>query len=64
MTPQQRLIKAVNSLLPLIQIHVTAKTDFLETEVDENKIILTVDFDAERSQACFALVTNTGHIPL
>jgi VWFA-related protein len=49
-TSQQRLVRAVNALLPLTRLNVTAKADFIESENDDKQITLNIDFDGDRFQ--------------
>lgn len=49
-TPQQRLIEAINAPLPLNQVNVSARLDFIENEDDDKKVTLTVDFEGDKFQ--------------
>lgn len=49
-TPQQRLLRAMNEPLPVTDLGVSARADFLETEADDRKVSLTVYFDGDRFQ--------------
>jgi VWFA-related protein len=49
-TPQQRLIRAMNSPLPLTDLGVSAQADFIENETDDKQVSLTVYFDGDRFQ--------------
>jgi VWFA-related protein len=47
-TPQQRLIQAMRTPLPVTDLGVSAVADFLETETDDKQVSLTVYFDGDR----------------
>ena len=47
-TPQQRLVKAMSTPLPVTDIGVSAQADFLETENDDRQVSLTVYFNGDR----------------
>ena len=49
-TPQQRLIQAMKAPLPVTDLGVSARADFLETETDDKKVSLAVYFDGDRFQ--------------
>jgi len=49
-TPQQRLLRAMNEPLPVTDLGVSARADFLETETDDKKVSVTVYFDGDRFQ--------------
>jgi VWFA-related protein len=49
-TPQQRLLQAMKAPLPVTDLGVSARADFLETETDDKKVSLTVYFDGDRFQ--------------
>lgn len=49
-TPQQRLLRAMNSPLPLTDLRVSAQADFVETETDDKQATLTVYFEGDRFQ--------------
>ena len=49
-TPQQRLLRAINSALPLTNLGVSARADFLEKDGDDRQVSLTVYFDGDRFQ--------------
>ena len=49
-TPQQRLLRAMNRPLPVTDLGVSATADYLETENDDKKVSLTVNFEGERFQ--------------
>lgn len=49
-TPQQRLLQAMKAPLPVTDLGVSARADFLETETDVKKVSLTVYFDGDRFQ--------------
>jgi VWFA-related protein len=49
-TPQQRLLQAMKAPLPVTDLGVSARADFLETETDAQKVSLTVYFDGDRFQ--------------
>jgi VWFA-related protein len=49
-TPQQRLLQAMKAPLPVTDLGVSARADFLETETDAKKVSLTVYFDGDRFQ--------------
>ena len=47
-TPQQRLLQAVKAPLPVTDLGVSARANFLETEADNKQVTLTVYFDGDR----------------
>jgi len=49
-TPQQRLIQAVNAPLPASNFNVSARMDFVEAEADNQRVSLTVYFDGDKFQ--------------
>jgi VWFA-related protein len=49
-TPQQQLLRAMNRPLPITDLGVSAIADYLETENDDKKVSLTVNFEGERFQ--------------
>jgi VWFA-related protein len=49
-TPQRRLLQAMNAPLPVTDLGVSARADFLETESDDKQVSLTVYFDGDRFQ--------------
>ena len=49
-TPQQLLLKGMKAPLPLTDLPVSARADFLETESDDKKVSLTVYVDGDRFQ--------------
>jgi VWFA-related protein len=49
-TPQERLIRAMRSPLPLTDLGVSTRVDFLETEDDDKQVSLTVYFEGDRLQ--------------
>jgi VWFA-related protein len=49
-TPQQRLLQAMKAPLPVTDLGVSARADFLETETDAKQVSLTVTFDGDRFQ--------------
>jgi VWFA-related protein len=49
-TPQKRLARAVNAILPTTNLNVSARMDFLESRADGNQVTLTVSFDGDRLQ--------------
>ena len=49
-TPQQRLIQAMGSPLPLTDLGVSVRADFIETENDDKQVSLVVFFEGDRLQ--------------
>jgi len=49
-TPQQRLVRAINSALPLTNLGVSARAEFVERETDDKQVSLTIYFDGDRFQ--------------
>jgi VWFA-related protein len=49
-TPQQRLLQAMKAPLPVTDLGVSARADFVETENDDKTVSLTVYFDGDRFQ--------------
>jgi VWFA-related protein len=49
-TPQQRLIQAMRSPLPMSDLGVSAQADYIEEEVDDKQVSLIVYFDGDRFQ--------------
>jgi hypothetical protein len=49
-TPQQRLLQAMKAPLPVTDLGVSVRADFLETETDDKTVSLTVYFDGDRFQ--------------
>ncbi|MBP1624699.1 MAG: hypothetical protein H6Q07_2719, partial [Acidobacteria bacterium] len=49
-TPQQHLLRAINSALPLTNLGVSARADFMERDNDDKQVSLTVYFDGDRFQ--------------
>jgi VWFA-related protein len=49
-TPQERLIRAMQSPLPLTDLGVSARADLIETEDDDKQVSLTVYFEGDRLQ--------------
>jgi VWFA-related protein len=47
-TPQQRLLKAMNSIRPKTDFDVSARADFLESEADEKQVSLNVYFEGNK----------------
>ncbi|MBN2321430.1 MAG: VWA domain-containing protein [Acidobacteria bacterium] len=47
-TPQQQLLRAMNRPLPVTDLGVSATADYLETEHDDKKVSLTVNFVGDR----------------
>jgi VWFA-related protein len=50
MTPQQRLIRAVNAPLPLTHLNVSAWADFVGNEAERSQVVLAVQFDGNTLQ--------------
>jgi len=46
-TPQERLLRAMMAPLPVTDLGVSAKADFLETDNDDKQVSLTVYFDGD-----------------
>jgi VWFA-related protein len=46
-TPQQRLIQAINAPLPLTQLNISARADFIGNEMDSRQVLLTVQFEGD-----------------
>lgn len=46
-TPQQRLIQAMGNPLPVTDLGVSARADFIETEADDKQVSLTVYFEGD-----------------
>ena len=49
-TPQERLVRAMRSPLPLTDLGVSTRADFLESEDDDKQVSLTVYFEGDRLQ--------------
>ncbi len=49
-TPQQRLLQAMRAPLPVTDLGISARADFMETETDDKQVSLTVYFDGDRFQ--------------
>jgi VWFA-related protein len=49
-TPQQRLVRAMRSPLPVTDLGVSARADYIETEADDSKVSLSVCFEGDRFQ--------------
>ncbi len=49
-TPQQRLLLAMSAPMPVTDLGVSARADFLQTEDDDKQVSLTVYFDGDRFQ--------------
>ncbi|MEJ2245681.1 MAG: VWA domain-containing protein [Acidobacteriota bacterium] len=49
-TPQERLVHAMGSPLPITDLGVSARADFIETEDDDKQVSLTVYFEGDRLQ--------------
>jgi VWFA-related protein len=49
-TPQQRLLRAMGSPLPVTDLGVSAHADFIETETDDKNVSLVVTFEGDRFQ--------------
>jgi VWFA-related protein len=49
-TPQQKLLMAMNRPLPVTDLGLSATADYLETETDDKKVSLTVNFEGDRFQ--------------
>jgi VWFA-related protein len=47
-TPQQRLLKTMNSILPRTDFDLSARADFLESETDEKQVSLNVYFEGSK----------------
>lgn len=48
--PQKRLSRAVNAILPMTNLNVSARMDFIESKTDSHLVSLTVYFDGDRLQ--------------
>jgi VWFA-related protein len=49
-TPQQQLFQAMREPMPVTDLGVSARADFLETDDDDKQVSLTVYFDGDRFQ--------------
>jgi VWFA-related protein len=49
-TPQERLVQAMRSPLPVTDLGVSARADFIETEADDKQVSLGVYFEGDRFQ--------------
>jgi VWFA-related protein len=49
-TPQQRLLHAMSTPLPVTDINVSARAEFMETEADDKQVTLFVYFDGDKFQ--------------
>jgi len=47
-TPQQHLLRIMNEALPVTDLGVSARADFVEMEDDDKQVSLTVSFDGDR----------------